>query len=83
MSKRTFRAGGLAVAELTGGHHLVGQFDNYGCFLGRLVRFLVIPLLLAWPFGAGAAEFRGHGYQGPKPGTNWSPLPPLPAALCI
>ena len=26
---------------------------------GRLVRFLMIPLLLAWPFGAGAAESVG------------------------
>ena len=47
------------MAELKGGHHLVGQFDNYGCFLGRHVRFLLIPLLLAWPFGSGAAESVG------------------------
>ena len=43
---------------------MVGQFDNYnrwrrGCFVGNLVRFLVVPLLLAWPFGAGAAESVG------------------------
>ena len=43
---------------------MVGQFDNYnrwrrGCFVGSLVRFLVVPLLLAWPFSAGAAESVG------------------------
>jgi hypothetical protein len=82
MSKRTFRAGGLAVAELKGGHHLVGQFDNYGCFLGRLVRFLVIPSFSPGP-SALALPSPWARLPGSKTRHKLVPLPPLPAALCI